>query len=166
MMEKPNNPRVRHRTRPAPKGATQNTSGSNIGSNPHKPVGYANPPKSTQFKRGKSGNPKGRPKGSKNLSTMIEETLYSKIPIREGGSSRQVTLVEAMLLKQKKLVLEGDIKALDRMFKMAASCQRLNPISDIEIATFDPEEDRVMLEEFAQWHREGANAKSEGDDDD
>lgn len=102
-MDQSNKPRVRHRTRPTPKTATQKTSRSNIGSDPHKPVGYANPPASHQFKKGKSGNPKGRPKGSKNLSTMIEETLFSKVSIREGGTSRQVTLVEAILLKQKKL---------------------------------------------------------------
>ena len=30
------------------------------------PVGYKTPPKNTQFQPGQSGNPKGRPKGTKN----------------------------------------------------------------------------------------------------
>ena len=51
------------------------------------------------------------------------------------------------------------------MLKMAAACQRLNPTSDSENATFDPEEDRAILEEIATWHKEAAIA-DQGDNDD
>ncbi len=33
------------------------------------PVGYCKPPKRTRFQPGQSGNPRGRPKGTKNLKT-------------------------------------------------------------------------------------------------
>ena len=46
-------------------------------------VGYGKAPKATRFKPGKSGNPSGRPKGSKNLKTDIEDVLAETIPIKE-----------------------------------------------------------------------------------
>ena len=140
-MEKPNKPRVRHRTRPAPKAAPT----TRLGSDPHKPIGYANPPKSTQFKTGKSGNPKGRPRGSKSLATMIEDALLSMVNVREGGRVRKTTALEAMLMQQRKKAIEGDAKALERMLKFAALSSRLNPSSTENAPTFNPDEDSAIL---------------------
>jgi hypothetical protein len=50
-------------------------------------VGYGKPPKSTRFQPGQSGNPRGRPKGTKNLKTDLIEELHETIEIREGNRS-------------------------------------------------------------------------------
>ena len=47
-------------------------------------IGYGRPPKQTRFKPGQSGNPKGRPRGRKNVHTILEETLYRPVTITEG----------------------------------------------------------------------------------
>ena len=44
-------------------------------------VGYGKPPKQTQFKKGVSGNPSGRPKGSLNMATVLQRTLSEKTAI-------------------------------------------------------------------------------------
>ena len=54
-------------------------------------VGYGKPPKSTRFQPGQSGNPRGRPKGTKNLKTDLIEELHETIEIREGNRTRKVT---------------------------------------------------------------------------
>ena len=41
-------------------------------------VGYKKPPIENQFKEGKSGNPKGRPLGSKNFSTILKPVFTNK----------------------------------------------------------------------------------------
>jgi hypothetical protein len=49
-------------------------------------VGYGKPPKETKFAQGKSGNPKGRPKGSKNIATLFMEIGRQPIRVTEGDA--------------------------------------------------------------------------------
>ena len=74
-------------------------------------VGYRKPPKNTQFKKGKSGNPNGRPKGAKNFSTDLIEVLEQLIVIREGGRVKKVTGQRALLLRMLDKGLKGDPRA-------------------------------------------------------
>ena len=62
---------------------------------PNYRVGYGKPPKATQFKRGRSGNPKGRPKGSRKLASDLADELEEKITVREEGRSRRISIAPA-----------------------------------------------------------------------
>jgi hypothetical protein len=74
-------------------------------------VGYAKPPKSRQFKRGKSGNPKGRPKGSLKLATDLAAELNEQITVREDGRARRVSKQRALIKSLMAKALQGDIRA-------------------------------------------------------
>jgi hypothetical protein len=75
------------------------------------PGGYGRPPRSTRFRKGQTGNPKGRPKGTVN-EVPYEAVLGQMVIIREEGRERQVTAAEAFILKLTKSGLEGDGPAM------------------------------------------------------
>ncbi|MDP6717505.1 MAG: DUF5681 domain-containing protein [Pirellulaceae bacterium] len=74
-------------------------------------VGYRNPPKRTRFKKGQSGNPKGRPKGTRNLKTDLRDELDTKISVREGNRQIKVSKQQALVKSQLAKAIKGDTKA-------------------------------------------------------
>lgn len=73
-------------------------------------VGYKQPPVSTQFKKGQSGNPKGRPK-NRHRDIPHDAVLGQMVTIREDGRERRVTAAEAFLLQLTQKGLVGDSAA-------------------------------------------------------
>jgi hypothetical protein len=74
-------------------------------------VGYGKPPKASQFKRGKSGNPNGRPKGSLKLATDLAAELSEQITVREDGRPRRVSKQRALIKSLMAKALQGDVRA-------------------------------------------------------
>ena len=83
-------------------------------------VGYGKPPKHTRFKRGQSGNRKGRPKGSRNFKTELEAALTEKVTVTMNGRPERVTARMATLLRLREKALKGDQRAIDRLLQLAA----------------------------------------------
>src|SRR5260221_37785 len=59
-------------------------------------VGYGKPPKATRFRKGRSGNPKGRQRGDKNLISVFKCMAKKQIKIREGYKLRTITMADAI----------------------------------------------------------------------
>jgi hypothetical protein len=98
-------------------------------------VGYRKPPKATRFKPGTSGNPKGRPRGRKNLATILGKILNEKVTIKAGDSVKEVTKGEAMIMTTMNRALKGDDRAVTTLFKLARETGQLEPIP---LAANDP----------------------------
>ena len=104
-------------------------------------VGYGKPPKASQFKPGKSGNPKGRPTGAKNEATMLEELLNRKIEIRQNGKVRKITILEGILHKLAEDSLKGNTKSaafvLNRLAAIASTANTESEVNPDDKAVLD-----------------------------
>jgi hypothetical protein len=78
---------------------------------PSDKIGYQNPPKHTQFVKGQSGNPKGRPKGSQNLATLLQKITRQRVTVTENGRSREMSKAEAIFVQMVNKALRGDLNA-------------------------------------------------------
>jgi hypothetical protein len=67
-------------------------------------VGYGKPPRATRFRKGQSGNPRGRPRGSRNTSTLLEEAFNESVVVTEHGKRKRITKRAAMI---KQLAKQG-----------------------------------------------------------
>lgn len=103
-------------------------------------VGYGKPPKHTQFKPGQSGNPKGRPKGAKGLTTIAREVLTRKVHVRTAEGVKTMSHMEALVFKQTELAMKGNPRALIELMKLyeKAVCE---PVQSVESAPVLNDED-------------------------
>jgi hypothetical protein len=125
---------------------------SNKISGPDSPyeVGYGKPPKHTRFKPGRSGNPKGRPRGHRNLSTMIREVLNEKVALREGDRTRKVPKAVAVFIRVLNGALHGDQKDTIAYFQFI---QRAGLLQDEQESpdTTASVDDKAIIAEFLRW---------------
>jgi uncharacterized protein DUF5681 len=107
------------------------------------PVGYGKPPTKSQFKKGRSGNPAGRPKGSQNVATVLRAALGATVVVNEGGRRQIKTKLEVTVTQLVNKAVSGDLKAAERVLKLYAvlSCPTESTSVTPDLAT-----DRRMAE--------------------
>ena len=120
-------------------------------------VGYGRPPKSGQFKPGQSGNPKGRPKGARNLATNVQAVLSRKINVVDRGRRISMSAAEAILHRYLELAIKGDVKAGAFLLSLL---ERFQP-EEVNESSADvlSERDHEIMQNFLEFivTKEGAN---------
>lgn len=74
-------------------------------------VGYGTPPRETRFRKGRSGNPRGRPKGAKSAKSLLDQALSAPVTISEGGRTRVVEQRTALFKSLVAKAIKGDARA-------------------------------------------------------
>jgi hypothetical protein len=119
-------------------------------------VGYGKPPRHTQFKPGQSGNPKGRPKKTRNFKTDLQEELNALVTVTEGGQSRTISRQQAMIKRTVEKALKGDLRAV----QMLAQWVGLHMPEDPTAST----NEILDSEDLALLARYGVSRTTENDD--
>lgn len=105
-------------------------------------VGYGKPPVATQFKAGNKGG--GRKKGAKGFAASVKKLLRQPIKVTEGGRSRSVTMLDAVLLKLRNEAVSGDPRAIATMLALA----REHAPDDLPDAAATSESDAKLIADF------------------
>ncbi|MGH7488300.1 MAG: DUF5681 domain-containing protein [bacterium] len=122
--------------------------------------GFANPPSQHRFKRGQSGNPKGRPKGSRNLKTDLAALLKGNVEIIVNGKRRRITRQEAVLLSLFQKAISKESKAAKMLLDLVIKLQMPDDRPESEAAL--SQSDRNIVDNYLR--RNGHIASGASDD--
>jgi hypothetical protein len=84
--------------------------------------------RSNQFQKGRSGNPKVRPKKNKNIYGLIKKVFEERVTVKGPGRTRSMTKLEAALVQLANKAANGDIKALREVIRLREKLQEQEPL--------------------------------------
>jgi hypothetical protein len=76
-------------------------------------VGYRRPPRHTRFRKGRSGNPGGRPRRAptERAKALALREAYRKVTVKEGDRTFALPAIQAILRSQVMLAAKGNLQA-------------------------------------------------------
>jgi len=89
-------------------------------------VGYRKPPQHSRFKRGQSGNPKGKPRGIKNSATLLKQALLESVLVKQNGRQTSTTKLRAIVTRIVHQAMQGDYPSVRLLFSYAGLDRLLN----------------------------------------
>ena len=112
-------------------------------------VGYKKPPRHSRFQPGQSGNPRGRPKGARNLASDVKRTLEVPVRLNDQGKARRVSSQEAALLRLREKALMGDPRSLTQFLELAKIFNNSSAVASVGGEALAAE-DQAILDAFAE----------------
>ena len=104
-------------------------------------LGYGRPPKHSQFQKGQSGNPRGRPKGARGLKTDLRAELSERVTVTENGRARSLTKQQLIIKAMAARAAKGDNQAAAKivglmltLFGVDGDQSTAQPLSDSDEA--------------------------------
>jgi hypothetical protein len=104
-------------------------------------VGYGKPPKHSRFKKGRSGNPKGRrQRNPKTIKAILTDVLNRKLRVREADAYRRVTILELIITQLAIKATKGDDAALTLLLALKQEAKARGEIEQYVIQWVPDEE--------------------------
>jgi hypothetical protein len=130
-------------------------------------VGYGNPPLKHRFPKGKSGNPKGRPKGQKNFRTLVRKEMQKTVTVNGPKGPRRHRRVEVAAMSVSNKAAKGDPRALAIAIAAedASSKAEFSTIDHVEDAAAVTASDLELLDWYVRAQNERATSSQNSDGD-
>lgn len=109
--------------------ASQRSAGTSNGTDDGR-VGYRQPPRQHQFKKGQSGNRRGRQKDERNLVTVFKKVAHEKVKLRLGDDVRVMRRAEAVLYLNYAAAVKKNSNAVANMFLLADEAREFVDVTD------------------------------------
>jgi hypothetical protein len=109
-------------------------------------VGYRKPPRHTQFKKGQSGNPRGRDKGRENYRIEFLKELGERVTVTENGRLRKLSKQTLIIKRMVADAIRGDAKAREHMLRLIGQMEAFD--ADTMPATPSAAEDAEIIARF------------------
>ncbi len=131
--------------------------------NPEYEIGYGKPPEATRFKKGQTGNPKGRPKGAKGFIASLKRELEMKIVVRESDRSVRISKAEAGAKRLMERALKGDMAALKMVVMIDSTLTELADSTNPEhqFGAAPDKTDDAVLAHFMSRIQEGLSGSGD-----
>ena len=116
-------------------------------------VDYGKPPRHTRFQKGRSGNPRGRQCGSKNLSTLLNEALNERVLVAENRGRRKITKQQAMITQLVNKAAQGDWRAIKILLEIVQAIESRTEAVSPETSGFSAADEKVIARLRAGFSR-------------
>jgi hypothetical protein len=109
-------------------------------------VGYCKPPRGAGFKKGQSGNPRARPPGSKNLTTLLNDALNEQVTITENGRRRKISKREAVIKQLVNKSASADPRSLKILLDLMLNLEARARSSTDPASAVGPGDEEVLVQ--------------------
>jgi len=116
-------------------------------------VGYRKPPRRSRFKKGQSGNPRGRPRGSKNISTLLREALNEPVTVAENSGHRKITMRQAIIKQLVHQAAKANWRAMKILLDLLRDTEGQTEPAPADAKAFTAADEKVIEQLKARLNR-------------
>lgn len=103
----------------------------------------------SRYKPGQSGNPKGRPRGSKNKDTILREVLSQKVSVQQNGKTLKMNKLTVIITTLVNKAASGDLRAISELRPMIEKMEA-NHEATVKLSEELSVEDKEILRAYAE----------------